>query len=388
MIDVLKTSSYDFNLPASQIATFPVNPPSSAKMLVYNREKNEIFHSTFENILEFLPQDLTIFLNDTKVIKARIFGQKSTGAKLELLLNKPLFMDRYLVMIKGKVKIGTKIFFDENLIAEVLELNEDGTRVVSFFKDENSKKRVDFLSLVEILNKIGHIPLPPYMQRDDKKEDEVNYQTLFAKNYGAVAAPTASLHFTKELLEEIEKKYGLNYLTLHVGAGTFKPVKSDTIGQHEMHTEFFSVRKTSIEHILQHLGHITAVGTTSVRTLESLYYLGCNLYNKKTDIHITQWQPYETSCNLTTEEALNVIIDYMNKNELAYINAATQIIIVPGFQFRLVNKMITNFHQPKSTLLLLVSAFVGENNWRTIYDYAFKNDFRFLSYGDSSLLIR
>jgi hypothetical protein len=184
LIDVLKTSSYDFNLPASQIATFPVNPPSSAKMLVYNREKNEIFHSTFENILEFLPQDLTIFLNDTKVIKARIFGQKSTGAKLELLLNKPLFMDRYLVMIKGKVKIGTKIFFDENLIAEVLELNEDGTRVVSFFKDENSNKRVDFLSLVEILNKIGHIPLPPYMQRDDKKEDEVNYQTLFAKNYG------------------------------------------------------------------------------------------------------------------------------------------------------------------------------------------------------------
>ena len=238
MLDPLKTSSYDYDLPKELIATKPVSPADSARLLVYNRKENKITHTTFKNLMEVLPPDLSIFLNDTKVIKARIFGEKESGGKVELLLNKPLFMDRYLVMIRGKVKIGTKLFFDEDLIAEVIELNEDGTRVVKFFKKE---KNLDFLELVDILNKIGHLPLPPYMNREDKKEDEKDYQTLFAKNYGAVAAPTASLHFTPELLEKINNKYDVNYLTLHVGAGTFKPVDVDEILNHPMHSEYFEI---------------------------------------------------------------------------------------------------------------------------------------------------
>ncbi|MGJ0455356.1 tRNA preQ1(34) S-adenosylmethionine ribosyltransferase-isomerase QueA [Aliarcobacter cryaerophilus] len=343
MIDVLKTSSYDFNLPHGQIATFPVNPASSAKMLVYNREKNEIFHSTFENILEFLPQDLTIFLNDTKVIKARIFGKKSTGAKIEFLLNKPLFMDRYLVMIKGKVKIGTKIFFDENLIAEVLELNEDGTRVIEFFQDENSKKRVDFLSLVEILNKIGHIPLPPYMQREDKKEDELNYQTLFAKNYGAVAAPTASLHFTTELLEKIEKKYGLNYLTLHVGAGTFKPVDVEDILSHPMHSEYFEIGIDAKKN-LDNAKKVLAVGTTVTRTIE--YYARTNKIQGECDLFLNPMNK-------------PIKVDYL----------------------------LTNFHLPKSTLIMLVASFIGLEKTLELYNIAIKENYRFYSYGDGMLII-
>ena len=348
MIDVLKTSSYDFNLPHGQIATFPVNPASSAKMLVYNREKNEIFHSTFENILEFLPQDLTIFLNDTKVIKARIFGKKSTGAKIELLLNKPLlnkplFMDRYLVMIKGKVKVGTKIFFDENLIAEVLELNEDGTRVIEFFQDENSKKRVDFLSLVEILNKIGHIPLPSYMQREDKKEDELNYQTLFAKNYGAVAAPTASLHFTTELLEKIEKKYGLNYLTLHVGAGTFKPVDVEDILSHPMHSEYFEIGIDAKKN-LDNAKKVLAVGTTVTRTIE--YYARTNKIQGECDLFLNPMNK-------------PIKVDYL----------------------------LTNFHLPKSTLIMLVASFIGLEKTLELYNIAIKENYRFYSYGDGMLII-
>lgn len=340
MIDVLKTSSYDFKLPASQIATFPVNPPSSAKMLVYDREKNEIFHSTFEEIMDFLPQDLSIFLNDTKVIKARVFGKKSTGANIELLLNKALFMDRYLVLIKGKVKVGTKIFFDENLIAEVLELNEDGSRVVEFYQE---KKKLDFGSLIEILNKIGHIPLPPYMQREDKKEDETNYQTLFAKNYGAVAAPTASLHFTKELLEKLEDKYGLNYLTLHVGAGTFKPVDVEDILSHPMHSEYFEIGVEAKKN-LDSAKKVLAVGTTVTRTIE--YYIRTNKIQGECDLFLNPMNK-------------PIKVDYL----------------------------LTNFHLPKSTLIMLVASFIGLEKTLKLYNIAIEENYRFYSYGDGMLII-
>ncbi|MCG3716986.1 tRNA preQ1(34) S-adenosylmethionine ribosyltransferase-isomerase QueA, partial [Aliarcobacter butzleri] len=253
----------DYNLPKNQIATYPVTPADSAKLLVFNRITNTIIHSTFKDILEFLPNDLSIFLNDTKVIKARIFGVKDSGGQIELLLNKPLFMDRYLVMIRGKVRVGTKLLFDENLSAIVEEVNEDGSRIVEFFQDE---KKLDFLSLVEILNKIGHLPLPPYMNREDEKQDEQNYQTLFAKNYGAVAAPTASLHFTPELLKNLEEKYGLNYLTLHVGAGTFKPVDVEDILSHPMHSEYFEIGIDAKKN-LDKANKVLAVGTTVTRTI-------------------------------------------------------------------------------------------------------------------------
>ncbi|RBQ26667.1 MULTISPECIES: tRNA preQ1(34) S-adenosylmethionine ribosyltransferase-isomerase QueA [Arcobacteraceae] len=342
MLDVLKTSSYDFSLPQNQIASYPINPPDSAKLLVFNREKNEVYHSTFKDILEFLPKDLSIFLNDTKVIKARIFGKKDTGANIELLLNKPLFMNRYLVMIRGKVKIGTEIFFNENLVAKVLELNEDGSRIVEFFKN-NDNKKLDFLSLVNILNQIGHIPLPPYMQRNDEKEDETNYQTLFAKNYGAVAAPTASLHFTPELLKKLETKYGLNYLTLHVGAGTFKPVDVEDILSHPMHSEYFEIGIEAKKN-LDNAEKVLAVGTTVTRTIE--YYSRTNKIQGECDLFLNP---------------LNkpIKVDYL----------------------------LTNFHLPKSTLIMLVASFIGLEKTLELYNIAIKENYRFYSYGDGMLII-
>ncbi|MCT7908871.1 tRNA preQ1(34) S-adenosylmethionine ribosyltransferase-isomerase QueA [Arcobacter lacus] len=340
MLDPLKTSSYDYNLPKNQIATYPVTPADSAKLLVYDRKTNSIIHSTFKDILEFLPNDLSIFLNDTKVIKARIFGVKDSGGQIELLLNKPLFMDRYLVMIRGKVKVGTKLFFDENLSAIVEEVNEDGSRIVEFFQDE---KKLDFLSLVEILNKIGHLPLPPYMNREDEKQDEQNYQTLFAKNYGAVAAPTASLHFTPELLKNLEEKYGLNYLTLHVGAGTFKPVDVEDILSHPMHSEYFEIGIDAKKN-LDKANKVLAVGTTVTRTIE--YYARTNKIQGECDL---------------------------------FLNPANKPIKV--------DYLLTNFHLPKSTLIMLVASFIGLEKTLEIYETAIKENYRFYSYGDGMLIL-
>lgn len=340
MLDPLKTSSYDYNLPKELIATHPVSPADSARLLVYNRATNSITHTTFKNLMDFLPNELSIFLNDTKVIKARIFGTKETGGKIELLLNKPLFMDRYLVMIGGKVRVGTKLFFDENLNAEVLEVNEDGSRVVQFFQND---KKLDFLELVDILNKIGHLPLPPYMNRSDDKKDEQDYQTLFAKNYGAVAAPTASLHFTPELLEKINEKYSLNYLTLHVGAGTFKPVDVDDILNHPMHSEYFEIG-IEAKKALDNAPKVLAVGTTVTRTVE--YYSRTNKIQGECDL---------------------------------FLNPANQPIKV--------DYLLTNFHLPKSTLIMLVASFVGLEKTLEIYHEAIKENYRFYSYGDGMLII-
>jgi S-adenosylmethionine:tRNA ribosyltransferase-isomerase len=340
LLDPLKTSSYDYNLPKELIATHPVSPADSARLLVYNRTTNSIIHTTFKNLMDFLPQNLSVFLNDTKVIKARIFGTKETGGKIELLLNKPLFMDRYLVMIGGKVRIGTKLFFDENLNAEVLEINEDGSRVVQFFQND---KKLDFLELVDILNKIGHLPLPPYMNRADEKEDEKDYQTLFAKNYGAVAAPTASLHFTPELLEKINNEYDVNYLTLHVGAGTFKPVDVDDILNHPMHSEYFEIG-IEAKKALDNAQKVLAVGTTVTRTVE--YYARTNKIQGECDL---------------------------------FLNPANKPIKV--------DYLLTNFHLPKSTLIMLVASFVGLEKTLEIYHEAIKENYRFYSYGDGMLII-
>ena len=340
MLDPLKTSSYDYDLPKELIATKPVSPADSARLLVYNRTTDTITHTTFKSLMDVLPENISIFLNDTKFIKARIFGTKESGGKIELLLNKPLFMDRYLVMIRGKVKVGTKLSFDENLTAEVLEVNEDGSRVVKFFKDE---KNIDFLELVELLNKIGHLPLPPYMNREDEKEDEKDYQTLFAKNYGAVAAPTASLHFTPELLEKINDKYEVNYLTLHVGAGTFKPVDAEEILNHPMHSEYFEIG-IEAKKALDKAQKVLAVGTTVTRTVE--YYARTNKIQGECDL---------------------------------FLNPANQPIKV--------DHLLTNFHLPKSTLIMLIASFVGLEKTLEIYHEAIKEKYRFYSYGDGMLII-
>ena len=340
MLDPLKTSSYDYDLPKKLIVTKPLSPADSARLLVYNRTTDTITHTTFKSLMDVLPENISIFLNDTKVIKARIFGTKESGGKIELLLNKPLFMDRYLVMIRGKVKVGTKLSFDENLTAEVLEVNEDGSRVVKFFKDE---KNIDFLELVELLNKIGHLPLPPYMNREDEKEDEKDYQTLFAKNYGAVAAPTASLHFTPELLEKINDKYEVNYLTLHVGAGTFKPVDAEEILNHPMHSEYFEIG-IEAKKALDKAQKVLAVGTTVTRTVE--YYARTNKIQGECDL---------------------------------FLNPANQPIKV--------DHLLTNFHLPKSTLIMLIASFVGLEKTLEIYHEAIKEKYRFYSYGDGMLII-
>ncbi len=340
MLDPLKTSSYDYNLPKEFIATHPVYPAHSAKLLVYNKQNDTITHTTFKNLIDFLPNNISIFLNDTKVIKARIFGTKQTGGKIELLFNKPLFMNRYLVMIRGKVKVGTKLFFDDGLSAEILEVNEDGTKIVSFFQNS---KTLDFLSLVEILNKIGHLPLPPYMNREDEEQDNQDYQTLFAKKYGAVAAPTASLHFTKELLEEINNKFLVNYLTLHVGAGTFKPVDCENILSHNMHSEYFEIG-TDSKKALDKAQKVLAIGTTVTRTIE--YYARTN--------------KIQGECNL-------------------FLNPTNKPIKV--------DYLLTNFHLPKSTLLMLVASFIGLEKTLKIYHEAIKNRYRFYSYGDAMIII-
>ncbi|WP_428026688.1 tRNA preQ1(34) S-adenosylmethionine ribosyltransferase-isomerase QueA [Arcobacter sp.] len=339
-LDPLKTSSYDYFLPKELIASKPLYPADSAKLLVYDRNNDTITHTTYKNLLDFLPENLNIFLNDTKVIKARIYGNKESGGKTELLFNKPLFMNRYQVMIKGKVQKGSKLFFDDNLIAEVIELNEDGTRVVKFFQNE---KQLDFESLIEILNKIGHLPLPHYMNREDEKEDEKDYQTLFAKNYGAVAAPTASLHFTDELLGKLDTNHNINYLTLHVGAGTFKPVDAEDILEHPMHSEYFEVPKESLDALKQDKKTL-AVGTTVTRTIE--YFARTNKIQGECDL---------------------------------FLNPANKPIKV--------NHLLTNFHLPKSTLIMLIASFVGLEKTLEIYETAVKEKYRFFSYGDGMLII-
>ena len=342
----LLTSSYDYELPAHLIAQTPVQPRDHAKLLVYDRVTNTTTHTTFKHLLEFLPSECDVFLNDTKVIKARIFGKKARdehgqgGGKVELLFNKPLNAHDYLVMIRGKVHLGMRLFFEDDLIATVKAFNEDGSRIVTFTHKE---KQIRFEELVQVLDNIGHLPLPPYMQREDNEQDETDYQTLFAKNAGAVAAPTASLHFTPELFEALEAKHRTHKITLHVGAGTFKPVEVEKILDHPMHSEFFDIPKESAE-ILKSSKPILAIGTTVTRTLE--YYV--------------RTQKTSGECDL-------------------FLN--------PSNKPQRVNHLLTNFHLPKSTLIMLVSAFVGREKTLELYHEAIEKEYRFFSYGDAMLII-
>jgi len=336
----LLTSSYDYELPTHLIAQTPIQPRDHAKLLVYNRATNTITHTTFEHILEYLPKECDIFLNDTKVIKARIFGKKKSGGKVELLFNKPLDANEYLVMTRGRVKIGTEIFFDDKLVATVVRFLEDGARVVTFTHHD---KQIRFEELVVVLEKIGHIPLPPYMLREDNQDDERDYQTLFAKNAGAVAAPTASLHFTPKLFEELTNRHKTHKITLHIGAGTFKPVEVEHILEHPMHSEFFNIPKESAE-VLKSDRDILAIGTTVTRTVEYFYRTGAT----------------DGECDL-----------FLNPNN----------------EPQRVTYLLTNFHLPKSTLIMLVSAFIGREKSLEIYKEAISKEYRFFSYGDAMLVL-
>ncbi len=336
----LLTKNYDYELPEGFIATTPVHPRDHAKLLVYDRRTDSITHTTFQHLLDFVPKECDVFLNDTRVIKARIFGQKESGGKVELLFNKPLDAYNALVLIRGKVHVGTELFFDNDLMAKVTKLNEDGSREVTF---SQHNKTLRFEELVLILDDIGHLPLPPYMQREDNKEDETDYQTLFAKNAGAVAAPTASLHFTPELFAALEKRHQTHKVTLHVGAGTFKPVEAEQILDHPMHSEYFHISDEAAE-VLNSERPVLAIGTTVTRTVE--YYVR----TKKT----------EGECDL-----------FLNPHNLP----------------QRVTHLLTNFHLPKSTLIMLVSAFIGREKTLQLYKEAIEKHYRFFSYGDAMLII-
>ena len=340
MIDPLKKSSYDYTLPEYLIANFPANPRDSAKLLVYERETDTITHTKFSNLFDFLPQDTSILLNNTKVVKARIFGKKNSGGKIELLLNSPLKNDTFSVYIRGKVKVGTTLEFDNSLFAKVLEVCEDGTRVVLFFKDD---KQISTNKLFDILENIGHIPLPPYIKREDNKEDEKEYQSVFSKERGAVAAPTASLHFTDKMFQELQKRYDTHFLTLHVGAGTFKPVEAENIKDHVMHSEFYEIPNATCK-VIDSTKNILAVGTTVTRTVE--YYA-------------------------RTKEAVG----------------KSNLFLHPKNKPVRVNHLLTNFHLPKSTLIMLVASFVGIEKTLELYNLAVKKEYRFFSYGDAMLII-
>jgi len=341
LIDLdLLTTSYDYDLPKGHIATHPLYPRDSAKLLVYNRATDTITHTTFSNILEHIPKGCEIFLNDTRVIKARIFGTKPSGGKVELLLNKPLNATEFLVMIRGRVKLGTPLLFDDTLKATVTKLNSDGSRIVTF---EHNKKSIGFEELVVILDKIGHIPLPPYIQREDNKDDQKDYQTLFAKNAGAVAAPTASLHFTPELFAKLQQEYSTHTITLHVGAGTFKPVEAQAILEHPMHSEYFNIPQESAT-TLDSTKPLLAVGTTVTRTIE--YYHRTEKKNGECDLFLNPSNPPQR-------------VDYL----------------------------LTNFHLPKSTLIMLVSSFIGREKTLELYHEAIAKEYRFFSYGDAMLIL-
>ncbi|MCX6077416.1 MAG: tRNA preQ1(34) S-adenosylmethionine ribosyltransferase-isomerase QueA [Campylobacterales bacterium] len=335
------TSSYDFVLPQNLIATHPATPRDHAKLLVYDRANDTITHAAFYDFAKFIPHNTALIFNDTKVIKARLFGHKPSGGKCELLINRALNAHDISVYIRRKVKVETQIAFDDKLIAVVKELNEDGSRVVNFFRDE---KILRFEDILPIIDKIGHVPLPPYIQREDNKEDESEYQSVFALNEGAVAAPTASLHFTPQQHKSICKNFAHAYITLHVGSGTFKPVEADIITEHPMHSEYYDISDKA-KAILDSNKPILSVGTTSTRTIEF----------------------------------------YMRNKEKQ--RGEANLFLHPNNKPLRVNHLLTNFHLPKSTLLMLVASFIGVDKAQELYANAIKNEYRFYSYGDAMLIL-
>ncbi len=400
----IRISDYNYNLPDERIAKFPIAQRDHSKLLVYRH--GEVSDDTFYHLPDYLPEGALMVFNNTKVIQARMHFRKETGALIEVFLLEPADPTDYELMFQltshcswlclignlKKWKEGT-LKRDFTIKGEQLTLTATRRQMVgnSHWVDlEWNNANVTF---AEILEEVGELPIPPYLNRNTEESDKTTYQTVYSKIKGSVAAPTAGLHFTEDVLHAIDEK-GIDReeVTLHVGAGTFKPVKSEEIEGHEMHTEYICVRRETLEKLIAHDAKAIAVGTTSVRTLESLYYMGCRLAGNpelsERELHIDQWEPYEERAGeeIPPVEALKHLLDWLDRNHLPALHSSTQIIIAPGYEYKIVKMLVTNFHQPQSTLLLLVSAFV-KGDWHKIYDYALTHDFRFLSYGDSSLLI-
>lgn len=404
--DQIRIEDYNYPLPSNKIAQYPLEKRDDSKLLYFN---GEIQENIFKNISQFLPEESMLVFNDTKVVQARLIFSKATGARIEIFCLEPVeptreIQDAFIQNsgIVWKCLIGNRKKWKSGILKMPFNFNEkQETLFAEKLKDEReysyikltwSPKHLDFATVLE---ETGKIPLPPYMDRQAEEHDKLRYQTIYAKNDGSVAAPTAGLHFTDKVMQSLqEKSIDSQYVTLHVGAGTFKPVSDDEVAKHIMHTEQILVKKQMIEELLQ-IGNrkLIAVGTTSIRTLESLFWLGVKMIESSNleHYHLSQWEAYALDERLEElpkpSQSLEAILKYLNKNNLNELRSETQILIGPGYQFQLVDGMITNFHQPKSTLLLLISAYLGDS-WKEIYQYALKNDFRFLSYGDSCLFLK
>lgn len=402
MIPDIRIEDYNYPLPDERIAKYPLAERDSSKLLRYVDGK--VDEHIFRDITDFLPDNAIMVFNDTKVVPARLHFVRPTGARIEIFCLQPVDPVEYNLAFAStqtctwKCVIGNakkwkndtlNLYLPENHGGKAAELNmtadlvsrEGETGIVTFRWDGN----LPFSNVLEIC---GTIPIPPYLNRDSEAIDTERYQTLYARIRGSVAAPTAGLHFTDAVLARIrEKGIDMETVCLHVGAGTFLPVKDSEVAKHPMHREPFVVTKAFLKDLIDSHKKVIAVGTTSVRTLESLYYIGVSCIEKGHPEDVEQWAPYTREYSYSTEEALRAIVNYLEQTSQDALTAGTRIIIVPGFKFRIVDILVTNFHQPESTLILLVSAFVG-GDWKTIYDYALAHNFRFLSYGDSSLLFK
>lgn len=401
-------ADYNYNLPDERIAKFPLAERDASKLLVYRH--GEVGEDVFTSLPKYLPSGALMVFNNTKVIQARLHFRKIStdgiqGALIEVFCLEPAVPNDYQLNFsqKGSVQwyclVGNlKKWKEGKLFRDILMPDGETITLACERKGLHGTSHIiEFTwngnyTWAELLDAVGELPIPPYLNRETQESDKTTYQTVYSKIKGSVAAPTAGLHFTERVLKALDEA-GIDReeLTLHVGAGTFKPVKSEEIGGHDMHTEHIAVRRQTIEKLIAHGGEAIAVGTTSVRTLESLYYMGVLAMRGEEDLHVPQWMPYEKTLShhgaeVSTLAALHALLDYMKSHQLEVLHSSTQIIIAPGYDYHIVRCMVTNFHQPKSTLLLLVSAFL-KGDWRKVYDYALSHDFRFLSYGDSSLLI-
>ncbi len=400
----IQISQYSYDLPEDRIAKYPLKERGNSKLLLY-RPEEDIKHTTFTELNHYLPNNSLLVFNNTKVVHARFHFYKHTGAKIEIFCLEPILPADYQTVFntrkscRWKCLVGNMRKWKNDILTQDLEIDgktitlsvsKSGTYsdavIIDFFWDNEQ------ITFGEIMANAGTIPIPPYLQRESESVDSLRYQTVYSKQEGSVAAPTAGLHFTQSLLRELTQNgHKTAEITLHIGAGTFKPVNNQFIGNHEMHTEYFEFNKDFIQTLIQHKGSIIATGTTTLRTIESIYQIGLKILENKTvglnKLYISQWECYEKKDKPCMTESLEAVLSYMQMNDIDVINSYTQIIIVPGYEFKMADYLITNFHMPKSTLLLLIAAFAGQN-WRTIYKYALDNNFRFLSYGDSSLLKR
>ena len=404
----ISINNYTYSLPEERIAKYPLAERDASKLLIY--KEGEITEDIYKNITAHIPEESLLVFNNTRVVEARLLFQKLTGGVIEIFCLEP--HEQYAGITSAMLQKGNVLW--QCLVGgvskwkqgQVLEkrIQQGGQEII--LKAAYIEKRNDLfiielswspveLSFAEVLHHAGAIPLPPYIKRAVEEADSERYQTVYAQADGSVAAPTAGLHFTETIFNSLkEKNIQTDFVTLHVGAGTFKPVKSNTMQEHDMHAEWVDVSKTTIENIIKNLdNNIIPVGTTSLRTIESLYWLGRRSelrsgYMNETGVplSISQWEPYETNTkDISAKDSLQTLLSWMNDNKLDRLIARTQILIAPGYQFKIVKGLVTNFHQPQSTLLLLVAALIGDN-WRKVYDHALQNDFRFLSYGDGSLL--